>query len=98
MSTTQIFSIEGKLGYVECIIKCTEVSKPFSIGFEPAMPKDKCDCGHSLSLERIVNGEDVLNAGTYPWQAILIINGRFTCGGSLISPDFVLTAAHCTQR
>lgn len=60
--------------------------------------RDKCSCGHSLALERIVNGKDVLNPGTYPWQVILIVNGRFTCGGSLISPEFILTAGHCTHN
>ena len=33
--------------------------------------------------------------GKFPWQVDLIINGRSFCGGSLISDQWVLTAAHC---
>ncbi|GBP41780.1 Transmembrane protease serine 3 [Eumeta japonica] len=48
---------------------------------------------------RIVGGTST-NLGQYPWQAGLIIDfatidGRGVCGASLISPDRLVTAAHC---
>ncbi|XP_050084554.1 trypsin-1-like [Anopheles aquasalis] len=32
-----------------------------------------------------------------PYQVALLHNGRFDCGGSIISPNWILTAAHCTH-
>jgi len=50
---------------------------------------------NAQNKEMIVNGTEVV-PGRYPYQVGLINqNGSLKCGGSLISPFWILTAAHC---
>ncbi|XP_043114334.1 transmembrane protease serine 4a isoform X2 [Puntigrus tetrazona] len=55
----------------------------------------KCsECGLSRNQDRIVGGQDAV-IENWPWQVSLQSVGQHTCGGSLVSPQWVVTAAHC---
>jgi len=55
--------------------------------------KAVANCGQSKST-KIVGGNEV-TPHEYPWQVGLFIDDMYFCGGSIISEDWVLTAAHC---
>ena len=42
----------------------------------------------------IIGGSTVASA---PWAAAVLSNGNFTCSGTIISADYVLTARHCVS-
>lgn len=60
-----------------------------------------CTAVSAAEIDPIIGGDDVL-PGTYPWMAG-IVNGSAAsyagqyCGGVLIAPEWVLTAAHCVD-
>merc|ERR1719167_1106767 len=58
---------------------------------------ENCQCGVKNSGNRIVGGVET-EANEYPWQVALVSSSgsRPFCGGTLISNQHVLTAAHCT--
>ncbi|XP_026333569.1 trypsin-1-like [Hyposmocoma kahamanoa] len=55
-----------------------------------------CQCGIARTRRRIVGGYET-KVLEFPWMTVLLYNGRFYCGGSLLNDLYVLTAAHCTS-
>ena len=51
----------------------------------------------SRPSSRIVGGS-ATGANQFPWVVMLVKNGRFICGGGLIDPLHVVTAAHCVKE
>ncbi|XP_007261051.1 transmembrane protease serine 4b isoform X1 [Astyanax mexicanus] len=52
------------------------------------------DCGEVVGLNRIVGGVDTV-VEMWPWQVSVQWDGHHVCGGSLISKQWVISAAHC---
>ncbi|KAM9359802.1 ST14 transmembrane serine protease matriptase a [Symphorus nematophorus] len=65
---------------------------------EDGSDEQNCDCGRSMfKTSRIVGGQNT-EEGEFPWQVSLHVkNYGHVCGASIISPRWLVTAAHCVQ-
>jgi len=84
-----------------CIKSCGWCGKQPTVapptGTSPPMPKD---CGMStVQTSRVVGGKTAI-PGAWPWIARLYkTKSRISyCGGALVSPTWVVTAAHCVNK
>ncbi|KAM9095877.1 serine protease 38-like isoform 1-T1 [Sarcophilus harrisii] len=59
--------------------------------------KSNSECGRPFREGKIIGGQDALD-GKWPWQVTFFFRGYHTCGGSILSKYWVLTAAHCFDQ
>ena len=74
------------------------VNLSYSVALDPSSSSSVTAAG--VQSPAIVGG-DVAADGAWPWQVALWDNGSnswYGCGGSLIAPGWVLTAAHCVAN
>ncbi|XP_061638086.1 transmembrane protease serine 5 isoform X2 [Phyllopteryx taeniolatus] len=55
------------------------------------------ECGTRAKLPRIIGGVEA-TLGRWPWQVSLYYSNRHTCGGSIITSQWIVTAAHCVHN
>ncbi|KAG7226117.1 hypothetical protein INR49_018728, partial [Caranx melampygus] len=55
------------------------------------------DCGRGVNSSRAAGGQQA-SLSSWPWQASLQVAGSHRCGGAIISPYWIVTAAHCVAR
>merc|ERR1712050_331712 len=58
--------------------------------------KATCGIEGPAAAERIVGGHEA-EEHQWPWQVALFIDDAWFCGGSLITDEYVMTAAHCAD-
>ncbi|KAM6173888.1 transmembrane protease serine 4 [Erethizon dorsatum] len=54
-------------------------------------------CGSSVKTPRVVGGEEA-SVDSWPWQVSIQYNKQHICGGSILDPYWILTAAHCFRK
>ncbi|CAH1735855.1 unnamed protein product [Chironomus riparius] len=76
----------------------SDMRKKLKKCFENYVPRKESNltCGtHKIGKESILGGTQI-ERGSYPWNAALVTaEGKYVCGGTLVSNKTIVTAAHC---
>ncbi|XP_059160807.1 brachyurin-like [Physella acuta] len=65
-----------------------------SLPSPPHLRQGACGVSSNDQSKQIVNGNDAPLLA-WPWQVLVVTASATICGGSILTPEWVLTAAHC---
>ena len=86
----------GQAGMARLERLATEMRASPSTKKDSGQPKASCGIQGPAAMDRIVGGAEAAEHA-WPWQVGLIVDDAWFCGGSIISENYVLTAAHCAE-
>ncbi|XP_054622372.1 transmembrane protease serine 7-like [Dunckerocampus dactyliophorus] len=97
MSETSCSAIRYQCHSGSCILKknarCDDV-----VDCQDGSDEDDCACGRpSPRSHRVVGGVNS-EEGEWPWQVSLHFSGHLFCGASVLSSDWLVSAAHCFSK
>ncbi|KAJ8399975.1 hypothetical protein AAFF_G00407050 [Aldrovandia affinis] len=69
----------------------------FSTPTQPPTPEPVV-CGSAFLNTRLGGNSGLAEDGVWPWQASLHKDGAHVCGGTLITEEFIISAAECFSR
>lgn len=101
--------VPGRAVYVECPQPTCGIRKMFSNPYRPdevdtsvenffaRIPRSKRNENYTDTILRVVGGRPSQPAA-WPWVVSVYRNGIFHCGGAILNPTWIITAAHCVDK